>query len=262
MAFQSRARRCLAHACAILDLVGGLLASGVTRAESVLVEPGAAMTIFGFAFQNFGDFAGPVIFLDETYSDANGTGRGVADPASGALRATATSVSSGLASVRVQIHVHDLVTAANFSGVRTGILTVTGSGSFPELGDGGSVGAEIWSEGSVFPPPVIFPRDFDSSGGDFYTPIGGVIVEIPVTFPAPNTRVALDYILDVSARSGAVLDYFDTASLSFDLQPGEIVTSVAGFSQVPEPAASLSALVVGLLLVRRWLRQRALGCRH
>ncbi len=66
--------------------------------------------------------------------------------------------------------------------------------------------------------------------------------------------------MDIEAALGGSLDYFGTATLSFDLLPGESITSVGEFSQtepIPEPATSVLLLAssLGMVAGRMWQRR-------
>ncbi len=90
----------IARACATLVAAAGLLAASDARADNVFVDPIASIGLLGQPEQHyFLDLSGTVKILDRSFSDATGSGRGM---------------------------------STNFSGVRTGKLTVTGSGSFPQ----------------------------------------------------------------------------------------------------------------------------------
>jgi hypothetical protein len=214
---------------------------------------------------NFYDLDAP-FFLDQAYSDLNGSSRGIADLATGTLRAGAASY--GLSGPSVIVGGVDVFTiggatagtqvavTANLVATGTGLIEspFASMGSMIQLGFPG--GANNFSR-FVFQAPGNVPLN------TLFPILHTAAFSFIATVGSPFT---LNYFLRLDSGNGGgnALDFMNSAHLSFTLPVGANVTSVAGFSAgvsaVPEPS-TLVLVVGGIALLVGAQRRRRVAMR-
>jgi len=220
-----------------------VLAAGVAQASPVLCPPtcpsgpphGEA-TFFGASTKDFFELQAPYS-IDLSYSDSQGAGRAAADPTSGVLKASSTA-SAGAPQFTAMATVSDVFTLqGSYSGPVpvTAILSGSGTGLIPIAGE--SLTALVSFQGPALPISPFDKRVFQA----------GTNAPLDTSFPislsasgsfteAIGVPFQLDYSLRLDTRDTTSLDFLSTANLGFNLPTGVTISSLGGFTPVPEPA--------------------------
>jgi len=223
--------------------------------------PYAEVTFFGATDHDIFQMSPPFI-LDQSFSDSNGSGRGIASLPSGQLKATATAdpASTGFSAIATGVDTFTLGGLAPGTPVTiTATLDAAGTGLIPIAGGSGSAMIQLGPFGGA----QAFDRKVVQAGNQVpvdQTFFMNLFTSVPLN-ETVGTPFPFDYFLRLDAANlGASFDFLSTATLKFTLPQGVTISSEGNYSpaSVPEPA-TVALVAPGLLALgafRRW-RQHA-----